>query len=144
MNTPVYFVAPNFSERSDNHELENVLVVSDEQGLTPDVAVTIANGIHAHILSALKIKHLDTSVDPYDVFTEYRLRDDLDDLDSYSLEELAAELAVSEIPGSRGTRLVLIVPSENLILVGTAVVYNPRRATIGVVDASVPTTILDF
>lgn len=143
MYSDYILVIPNFSERS-GVDANQLMVISDEEGLTLESAQVISAGVHAHVLSMMKTEVFDSDIDAYEIFTEYCLRDDLDTMDEFDLQELAFTLAISNIPGTRGARAVFINVKENLIYVGTAVVYNPRRATIGVTDDSVAQTILDF
>lgn len=146
MSNQLILVLPNFDERPDSLDIDerNVALLTTDEGLTPTLAAILSIETHDYILSELKCYSADDSVDPTALFTEYALRNDLADFDDYDLTELALELSASETPKLRGNRTVLIDVEASTIYVGTAVVYNPRRAAVGVVDAAVAEYILDF
>lgn len=146
MSNRLILVLPNFEERSESLYVEenNTIIITDDEGLSPVLAAVLSVKTHEYILDDLKCRHLSDTTDVTNVFTEYKLRDDLEDFDDYDLAELAFELSKSDTPTLRGNRTVLIDVGNNTIYVGTAVVYNPRRATVGVVDDSVAEFILNF
>lgn len=59
-----------------------------------------------------------------------------------SLEPLLVSLGRSEIPGFRGRRAVFIDVENDIIGVGTTVIYNENWASHGIVDPSVAATVL--
>ena len=60
-----------------------------------------------------------------------------------SLGNLVEVLTTSTIPKQRGRRAVFVDVENDVIAVGTTVVYNQNWAMRGVSDASVLTTVLD-
>ncbi len=76
-----------------------------------------------------------------DAFLTYNLLSDLSDFD---IEDIAAELKVSDVPRHRGIRAVFIDETTDTILVGTTVVYSDKWAIVGFDDVEIAETILDF
>lgn len=60
-----------------------------------------------------------------------------------SLEALLKNLSQSEIPGFRGRRAVFIDVENDIIGVGTTVIYNENWASHGIVDSTIAATVLD-
>lgn len=151
MSNQYILVLPNFAERpapSTDGE-NNCTLITQDEGLTEVQAAALVIGTHDFIVNNLKCQINDTTDEKgmlieNEMVIKYALRDDLADFDEYDLTELALELSQSNTPTMRGNRTVLIDVDNNAIYVGTAIVYNPRRATVGVVDDSIPNMILNF
>lgn len=64
-------------------------------------------------------------------------------VDDESLGQLVERLSKSDIVGSRGRRAVFVDVENDVLAVGTTVVYNQNWAMLGVSDPSVMTTVLE-
>jgi hypothetical protein len=60
-----------------------------------------------------------------------------------SIEELVETLTVSNLPKQRGRRALFLDVENDVIAIGTTVVYNQNWAMRGVTDPTVLTTVLD-
>ena len=80
------------------------------------------------------------------LFTEYHGQIHTEDqrVDDGSLQEYFDEvgkLRRCEVRGTRGARALYLDITNNVVAVGTMVVYNPNHATKGFVDGSVASTL---
>lgn len=121
------------------------------KNVSQDEALKLGNWFENDVLANRKVRFLSPkgdvpSIDFYSNLIDKEELHEEFDFDDFN-EDIAVAvfdlLAVSETPTVRGARIVYIDPDKNVIGVGSTVVYNENRATIGFQDDAVMDMITD-